>query len=117
MGNVLNNRYRAPAFTGALTLITTGSQLLVCWNLCGYAVNAYLQLFNSATVAGVTLGSTAPVVTLFVPANGTSFFSNEGDAQWQFPDGIVAASVTTLGDASSTITPIYLDIQWTENTN
>lgn len=119
MGNVLNNRYRDPAFTGALTAVpnSAGDQLLVCWNLCGYAVNAYLKLFNGSSTTGIILGSTAPVVTLFVPANGTAFFSNEGDAQWQFKDGIVVASTTTLGDNGSTITPIYLDIQWTPNTN
>lgn len=55
---------------------------------------AYIQLFNAALAADVTVGTTVPTRVLTVAASGSASDALPNDGI-RFPLGIVAASTTT----------------------
>ena len=68
----------------------------------------FVKFYNGAAAA-VTVGTTAPVLTLLVPAGNSAgaglFFQEVGEQpQERFADGITVACVTGIAD-NSTATP------------
>jgi hypothetical protein len=63
---------------------------------------AFLQLFDVAAVASVTLGSTVPVMSLGVPAGGAVFVpANDASVSWDFFSGIVMAASATYNGSGA----------------
>lgn len=99
-------------FTGALggTLEQVHNAKL---NIYGFTVVnntnalAYVQLFDAAAVAGITLGTTVPDVVIPVPPNGQ--VSRELTMPISFGHGLVAASTTTRGGSTAAATDVMLD--------
>lgn len=88
--------------TGAKTLIkgSTGN-LYGMYFLNNTAVASWIQFFNSATVAGVTLGTTVPVWAAPIAANGTLVLHPGTVALLNFAAGIVYAATSTLQGATT----------------
>lgn len=68
---------------------------------------AYVQLFDAAAVAGITLGTTVPDAVIPVPPNGQ--VSRELVMPIEFGHGLVAASTTTRGGSIGAATDVMLD--------
>lgn len=78
-------------------------------------VKCYLQLFDAAAVADVTVGTTTPTVTLYIPpGDGTEngVRTKEFDGACRFEKGLVYACTTGREDngAPTTDLPINLTI-------
>jgi hypothetical protein len=85
-------------FTGSiaatLTLIKSSQAELGGWFIFNpNATTAYLQLFNAASTGAVTLGTTAPTLSLGIPAGGGANLASPNGIQ--FSSGIVIAATTT----------------------
>ena len=119
MASTLQFIFRNVAVSNTAILVRTGSNLLVGWNLINTnTTNSFLKLYNAAAAADVTVGTTAVVRTLLIPASGTVFLSNEDKFQVGFSLGIVAAVVTGIADNNTTAPTIgcYVEILYNENT-
>lgn len=69
--------------------------------------NAFVQVFNVATAGAVTLGSTAPVQSYFIPPfSGMVFAYGEGD---DYSAGIQIAATTTEAGSSALTTPLTVN--------
>lgn len=103
MASTVQPTYRNPnVTTAAATLIATGAQILVGWNLINKGTsNAFLKLYNAAAAVDVTVGTTTPVRTLLIPGSGTAFLSNEDKWQKNFPLGMVFAVTGDMLDTDS----------------
>lgn len=85
---------------GAATLVRAG--LVAVGSIYLHNENAatrYVQLFNSATVAGVTLGTTEPVMNIPVTTDGT--FRHTFERPAQFDLGLVVAATTATRGATT----------------
>lgn len=71
---------------------------IYCYNPSGAA--AYLQIFDVATAAGVTIGVTSPKLSLGIPTLQASGFG-PGVVGVQFKNGIQVASTTTATGSST----------------
>jgi hypothetical protein len=82
------------ADTGAKALIATGAQ-----NLGAFCIHVgtagYLQLFDAAAAADVNLGTTAPTISFYIPANVADIKSLMDGRVLYFSKGIVYAITTT----------------------
>lgn len=58
------------------------------------AAVSYVQIFDAASTSAVTLGTTAPKLSLAIPANGSANL-NISDEGIKFLNGIVIAVTTT----------------------
>ena len=83
--------------TGAKTLIkgSTGN-LYGMYFLNNTAVGSWIQFFNAATTAAVTLGTTAPVWAAPIAASGILSIPPGHFAQLNFSLGIVYAATSAL---------------------
>lgn len=84
---------------GSATLVRAG--LVSVGSIYIHNENAaarYLQVFNSATVAGVTLGTTEPVINIPVPTDGQVQLRFKG---LRFDSGLVIALTTTSRGATT----------------
>lgn len=90
--------YFNPEVTNTLILVNAGRTTLVGWLLQNHSTGAYLKLYDKATTAEVTLGSTVPNKILAIPTGpaGLFFLSNEDKFQQNFSNGLVIAVVSTL---------------------
>jgi hypothetical protein len=88
--------------TGAKTLVkgSTGN-LYGVYFLNNTAVASWIQFFNSATVAGVTLGTTVPVWAAPIAASGILIIHPSTLALLNFTAGIVYAATSTLQGATA----------------
>lgn len=110
--------YRNPSLDNTLTLVAAGNYNLVAWNLINPgASGAYLKLFNAAATGDVTVGTTTPVKTLFIPGNGTAFLSNEPDLEDSFTLGLVLFVTGGMADADNTAPSAncYVEIKYLQN--
>jgi hypothetical protein len=64
------------------------------------AAVAFLQVFDAAAAADVTLGTTVAVLSLGLPASGGAV-SALGEMGYQFTKGIVVAGTTTATGSST----------------
>lgn len=103
MPSTVQIQYRSNNITTAAAfLVATGNRVLVGWNLITIGTtSSYLQLYNAAATTDVTVGTTAPIRTLLIPAGGTALLSNEDQFQLQFNLGIVGAVTGGMLDNSS----------------
>lgn len=73
----------------------------------------FLQLFNAAAIADVTLGTTTPNHSLLIPA-GDGTLHGAMDKHWNppldFPLGLVYAITTTAGGNTGPTTAMVLNI-------
>lgn len=118
MPSTVQNSYRNVAVTNVATLVEAGNLALVGWNLINpIATTAYLKLYNAATAAEVTVGTTVPIETLQIPAAGLFWQSNEDKFQLAFSKGIVIAVVTGIADsnASAPGTGCYVRLSYANN--
>lgn len=103
MPSIIQKQYRLNNITDATKyLVVAGNYVLVGWNIATKGTtNAYLKLFNAAATTDVTLGTTAPIRTLVIPASGTALLSNEDEFQVAFPLGMVYAVTGDLLDTDT----------------
>lgn len=115
----LKKTFRQVTVTATKVLVAAGNFNLVGWNLINQdATAAYLKLYNAAAIGDVTLGTTTPVKTLFIPDSGTSLLSVDGESlQDGFSLGIVIAVVTGILDSSTTApsTGAYVELKYQAN--
>ena len=111
-------RYRNTA------LSSTDVQAVVCgtggFNIRGFNIinpnssDVYVKFYD-ALAANVTVGTTTPILTLLVPANGSVFEPFESQKVVAFFNtAITLAAVTGLADSSTTApsTAIHVSIQY-----
>ena len=118
MANNLNKQYRNVALSSTADLVATGNNNLIAWNIINPNDAAvYVKFYNAAAANDVTVGTTTPVKTLFIPATGTALLSNEEYLQNGFNLGIVVACVTELDDSETTAPTkaIYCELQYSNN--
>lgn len=114
----LTDVFRQVAVTNTAVLVIAGDVCLMGWNLINsIGTAAYLKFYNAATAAAVTVGTTAVVRTLYIPASGTAVLSNEGAFQRQFSLGMVIAVTTGIADNNSAApsTGPYVEILYANN--
>lgn len=110
-------QYLAAAIGAAVYSNTTGAtnapvvaKVGACL-LCGYnfsntnAGTVYVQFFDAATTAGITLGTTAPKFSIAVPAGGgvTDGLYTFGPG---FTNGVVVACTTTAAGSTAPGVPV-----------
>jgi hypothetical protein len=102
----------SPIFNSALkdlALIKGGGVRLVAFNASHIdAVDTFIQLFDTAATADVTLGGTVPDVVLSIPAGDATLRGHiyepiGGPNGVNFQNGLVAA-VTTTADGNTAVT-------------
>lgn len=71
---------------------------------------AYVQMFNAATAAGVTVGTTIPDRVLTLAASGSATDSIGGDGI-DFSLGIVVASTTTATGSTGATTHVRIGVR------
>ena len=72
------------------------------------AAVAYVQFFNAAAAADVTVGTTTPTFVLGLPASGGATRSLYRPSR--FPLGMVIASTTTATGSTGATTVVQLDV-------
>lgn len=92
--SVAGSKSTRASLTTTLTVIAAKPSNLSGYNFANPNTSiVYIQLFDAASASGITLGTTAPAVSIAVPAVGvTDSFPTSGVA---FQLGIVAAATTT----------------------
>lgn len=108
-------KFRNTGVSNTAVLVAAGNLDLIGWNLINTGtVNLFLKFYNAATAAAVTVGTTAVVRTLLIPAAGTVFLSNEEKFQDGFNLGIVIAVTTLIADSDTTVpvTAAYVELSY-----
>lgn len=111
----LTLKYRNTGVSSTALLVAAGNFDIIGWNLINTgASNAFLKFYNSATAAGVTVGTTTPVKTLLIPAGGTFMLSNEEKLQDGYNNGIVIAATSGLADSDTGVptTSVYVELNY-----
>ena len=102
--------YRNTALTGTVVniptngIVPTGGYVVKGWNIINTAntTDVYVKFYNNVA-SSVTLGTTTPVLTLHVPANGSVFLeANKNNDIRNFDTGMSVVCVTGLADSSTT---------------
>ncbi len=97
--------YNNPAVTTTALLIgntVSGAPIHISWyNIANSAsAVAYMQFFDAASTAAVTLGTTAPTFWVAVPASG-GIVDTSPTTTYPFKNGVVVAATTTPTGAST----------------
>ena len=108
--------YRDTTFTNVVVGVSSASSELTGWNIINNdTASVYVKFFDVASSGTVTLGTTAPVKVLQVPANSTVYMEHRfRESQYYFQNGISAVSVSGLAD-SSTVAPgtaTYIEVYY-----
>ncbi len=102
--------YSASRVSGGLSTVVTTVQASLQSKLGGYilgnpnSTNAYVQIFNVATSGAVTLGTTVPKVSVFLPPFGGA--NIEMSVGIDFSAGIQVAATTTEAGLTALTTNI-----------
>lgn len=80
---------------------------LYCYNPNGSA--AYVQLFDVATTAGVTLGTTTPTLSFGLPASSYTEIVHVSTLGIHFANGLQIAATTTATGSTAPGTPLTCD--------
>lgn len=75
------------------------------------SAKSYLQLYDAAAAADVTVGTTTPDKTLFVPASGAMDF-NWGKEPIKFSRGLVIAATTTVGGNTNPASAVLVNADY-----
>ena len=100
MGRGVRAYYSDANWDGAATLVRPGARPLVGY-IFAHNENAssrYLQVFNAAAVADVTLGTTEPVINAVITTDAQVTLDLDGV---NFDLGLVIASTTTTRGATT----------------
>jgi hypothetical protein len=80
-------------------LIQAGQTIVTAYNIHNTtAADAFLQMFNAAAIADVTMGTTVPNYVIAVEANGVQHGNFPGGLG--FTLGLVVAGTTATGNAT-----------------
>ena len=97
--------------TTGLTATTVAAQtvpvMMVGYNIANANSSiTYVQFFDASATTGIVLGTTAPIFSIAIPANGVV----DGQQAFAFKHGVVMAATTTASGltAPSTAVPITL---------
>jgi len=108
--------YRDTALTNTAVTAYNGVSELRGWNITNpNSSEVYVKFYD--TTSTVTVGTTAIVKTLYIPANGTVYLEFRKDsAEISFQSALKLACVTTLADSGSTApsTAVYCEIFYTK---
>ena len=119
MASVIPNVFRQVAVTATKVLVATGNQAIVGWNLINPNLSgAYLKIYNAAAASDVTVGTTTPIETLFIPYGPGLFWqSNEDKFNISCSLGIVIACTTEIADSGTTApsTGCYVRLHYSTN--
>lgn len=84
--------YRNSALSNTKILVRAGGTSTFGWNINNPdTADVYVNMFNAATTAAVTLGATAPVLSVKVPNAGSVYISPDKETHY-FPLGLVITS-------------------------
>lgn len=72
---------------------------------------SYLQLYNAAAAADVTVGTTTPDKTMVIPGSGAMDF-NWGQSPLDFSRGLVIAATTTVGGSTDPTAGVLVNIDY-----
>ena len=94
---------------GATTVLLAGHRTEVGWLsvVNTTAAAAYLQLFDAAATADVTLGTTLPTLSVQIAASGQTTLTNVSTI---FRKGIVVASTTTATGNTGATTHTFVGV-------
>jgi hypothetical protein len=76
------------------------------------AAAAFIQVFDVATTAGVTLGTTTPDLELSIAGNTTTTFAWGNEDGVRFDNGIQIASTTTEGGLTGSAAGVQVFVQY-----
>jgi hypothetical protein len=99
--------YRNAALKATATLVSANPCDLHGWHIANLdSVDAWLHLYDAATTASVTVGTTTPKITLWVPAAAGIDSLSVSSAASQvggvgFATGLVIAATTTLAGSAA----------------
>lgn len=99
--------YFKNGLTGTALLVVGNAALLYGWhikNTTGAAL--YVQIFDAAAAGDVTLGTTAPTLSIGIEANGQTGLGLE--TPLKFEKGIVVASTTTVNGSTGAVSDTQL---------
>jgi|SRR5687768_13949993 len=102
------------ALTNTAFQIKSSSGRVVGWNFINpNATVVYIKFYNALAV-NVTVGTTTPVKTLFIPATSTIFVPNHVMVQHNFTTAISIAVVTGIADSDNTapVTNCYGEVHY-----
>ncbi len=101
--------YSNTALAGTATLAKTGKCSLAGFHFFNTSTSAaYVQFFDKATAAEVTLATTTPAFVIGLPGSGGATRTHA--SRIQFTNGMVIASTTTATGSSSSTTCIVIEI-------
>ncbi len=106
--------FRTTALTNASQSVKASSGDLWGWNFINLnSVPVYVKFYNTAS-GSVTVGVTAIVKVLMVPANGSAVFQSDKQSLQNFTTAISISCVTGLADNNTTAptTSIYAEINY-----
>lgn len=112
----ITNRHIEPytALTNTTVLVRTGPTNIYGWVITNpNAVAEFVQLFNAAATADVTLGTTVATNVLEVPASGQVVMEMDR-VPWRYYDKgfVIAATTTATGSsAPSSALPVEVSIE------
>jgi hypothetical protein len=105
----------ASTFFASAQLATVTSVKSSAGNLYGFTLQnpnasaAYVQLFDLAT-GSITLGSTTPKLSYWVPANGSYDFPCISEAKVSFVNAISIAATTTATGSNAPATGLLINL-------
>lgn len=105
---------RAANVTGLVTMEAGGPLIITAiraWQ-GGIAADAYIQLFDSSTTGGITLGTTQPAWTTHLNQSLGDITNGDGlpNRGLVFNNGLVVASTTTPDGATTSTTQVRVTI-------
>ncbi len=101
--------YSNTTLAGTAALAKTGKCSLTGFHLFNTsAAAAYVQFFDAAAAADVTLATTTPKMSFGLPASGGA--TKSLPSRIQFTNGIVVASTTTATGSSSSTSVVVIEI-------
>lgn len=93
--------FKDPALGSAPALVAAGARSVYGWRFVNLGVNpAFVKLYDAATAAAVTVGTTPPVGLIQVPAGGYEVQPVTSSAQFSFTAGCVIAATAGTEDSS-----------------
>lgn len=104
---------RKTDLTKIKTTVKTGAANLMGWNIINPNATAVYVKFYDKLIADVTVGTTVPILTLMVPANG-SVYQQPDCIQASASLGLVVLATSLLADTDTTdvTTPIQINVKY-----
>lgn len=104
---------RKTDLTKIKTTVKVGETNLMGWNIINPNATAVYVKFYDALLADVTVGTTVPILTLMVPANG-SVYQQPDCIQQNASVGLVVLATSLLADTDTTdvTTPIQINVKY-----